>query len=107
MDARRARFCRISGTEAATPWPFASVPNLVRHFVDEIMDDGAPECTFYDGAKSQPIVDALVRSHHERPGRHKSFLAFFDELTTRDFAARLGTANFFGQRFHPPLTSFQ
>jgi predicted dehydrogenase len=54
------------GTDAATPWPFVYLPNLVRQFVDEIVDGGSPECTFFDGAKSQQIVDALVRSHHER-----------------------------------------
>jgi len=54
------------GTDGATPWPLVYMPNLVRHFVAEIVDGGPPECTFFDAAKSQQIVDALVRSHHER-----------------------------------------
>lgn len=54
------------GTTLATPWPELYYRNLVRHFVDEIADDTASECTFYDGAKSQEIVNALVRSHRER-----------------------------------------
>ncbi len=55
-----------AGTDLATPWPELYYRNLVRHFVDEIADGTAPDCTFYDGAKSQEIVDALVRSHRER-----------------------------------------
>jgi predicted dehydrogenase len=38
----------------------------VRHFIDEIVDDGPADCTFFDGAKSQQIVNAIVRSHEER-----------------------------------------
>jgi hypothetical protein len=41
------------------------VLNLVRRFVHEIIDDGPPDCTLFDGTKSQHIVDALVRSHHK------------------------------------------
>ena len=55
-----------SGTDLATPWPELYYRNLVRHFIDEIADDTAPECTFYDGAKSQEIVNALVLAHRER-----------------------------------------
>ena len=54
------------GTDVGTPWPELYYRNLVRHFVDEIVDDAAADCTFYDGAKSQEIVDAIVRSHRER-----------------------------------------
>ena len=54
------------GTDLATPWPELYYRNLVRHFVDEIIEERAPECTFYDGAKSQEIVNAVVRSHRER-----------------------------------------
>jgi predicted dehydrogenase len=54
------------GTSLATPWAELYYRNLVRHFVDEILDDGPAECTFYDGAKSQQIVDAVSRSHFER-----------------------------------------
>jgi predicted dehydrogenase len=54
------------GTGLATPWPELYYRNLVRHFVDEIADDTEPDCTFYDGAKSQEIVNALVRAHRER-----------------------------------------
>lgn len=54
------------GTDLATPWPELYYRNLVRHFVDEIVDEGVADCTFADGAKSQQIVDAIVRSHEER-----------------------------------------
>lgn len=54
------------GTDLATPWPELYYRNLVRHFVDEIVDGTEPACTFFDGAKSQQIVDAVVRSHRER-----------------------------------------
>ncbi len=54
------------GTNLATPWPELYYRNLVRRFVDEILDDGAPDCTFFDGAKSQQIVNAIVQSHQER-----------------------------------------
>jgi predicted dehydrogenase len=54
------------GTTLATPWPELYYRNLVRHFIDEIVDDGPPDCTFFDGAKSQEIVNAIVRSHEER-----------------------------------------
>ena len=54
------------GTDLHTPWPELYYRNLVRHFVDEILDNQPPECTFYDGAKSQQIVDAIVQAHFER-----------------------------------------
>lgn len=54
------------GTTLHTPWPELYYRNLVRHFVDEILDDTAQECTFYDGAKSQEIVNAVVLAHRER-----------------------------------------
>jgi predicted dehydrogenase len=54
------------GTDLNTPWPELYYRNLVRHFVDEVLDETPPECTFFDGAKSQQIVDAIVRSHEER-----------------------------------------
>lgn len=54
------------GTTLNTPWAELYYRNLIRHFVDEILDDKAPECTFYDGAKSQEIVDALTKSHYDR-----------------------------------------
>lgn len=54
------------GTTLNTPWPELYYRNLVRHFVDEILDDTEAECTFYDGAKSQEIVNAVVRANDER-----------------------------------------
>jgi predicted dehydrogenase len=54
------------GTDLHTPWPELYYRNLVRHFVDEILDDAPQECTFYDGAKSQEVVNAIVRAHQER-----------------------------------------
>jgi predicted dehydrogenase len=54
------------GTDLRTPWPELYYRNLVRFFVDEILDERPPECTFFDGAKSQEIVDALVLAHRER-----------------------------------------
>jgi len=54
------------GTTLSTPWPELYYRNLIRHFVDEILEDKAQECTFYDGAKSQQIVDAIIAAHAER-----------------------------------------
>ncbi|SDE36618.1 Gfo/Idh/MocA family protein [Limimaricola pyoseonensis] len=54
------------GTTLATPWPELYYRNLVRHFVDEILQDRPQECTFFDGAKSQEIVDAMILAHRER-----------------------------------------
>jgi predicted dehydrogenase len=54
------------GTTLATPWPELYYRNLIRHFVDEILQDSAEECTFHDGAKSQQIVDAIIAAHAER-----------------------------------------
>jgi predicted dehydrogenase len=54
------------GTTLATPWPELYYRNLIRHFVDEILENSAQECTFYDGAKSQQIVDAIIAAHAER-----------------------------------------
>lgn len=54
------------GTTLHTPWPELYYRNLIRHFIDEILDDRPEECTFFDGAKSQEIVDAIARSHAER-----------------------------------------
>jgi predicted dehydrogenase len=54
------------GTDLHTPWPELYYRNLVRYFVDEILSDAPQECTFYDGAKSQEIVDAIVQAHLER-----------------------------------------
>jgi predicted dehydrogenase len=54
------------GTTLATPWPALYYRNLVRFFVDEILEGRPQECTFFDGAKSQEIVDAVIRAHFER-----------------------------------------
>jgi predicted dehydrogenase len=54
------------GTSFETPWPELYYRNLVRFFVDEILEDRPEECTFYDGAKSQEIVDAIIKAHFER-----------------------------------------
>jgi len=54
------------GTTLHTPWPELYYRNLIRHWVDEILDDRPGECTFFDGAKSQETVNAIVRSHLER-----------------------------------------
>jgi predicted dehydrogenase len=54
------------GTSVNTPWAELYYRNLVRHWVDEILDERAPECTFHDGAKSQEIVDAIIAAHRER-----------------------------------------
>jgi predicted dehydrogenase len=54
------------GTTLETPWPELYYRNLIRHFVDEILDDRPEECTFFDGAKSQEIVDAVSLAHAER-----------------------------------------
>jgi len=54
------------GTDAHTPWPELYYRNLIRHFVDEILEGSPADCTFADGAESQRIVDAIVRSHRTR-----------------------------------------
>jgi predicted dehydrogenase len=54
------------GTSLETPWPELYYRNLIRHFVDEILEERPQECTFFDGAKSQEIVDAIIRAHFER-----------------------------------------
>ena len=54
------------GTDVRTPWPELYYRNLVRHYVDEILEDRPQECTFFDGAKSQQIVDAVIKAHFER-----------------------------------------
>lgn len=54
------------GTDLHTPWPELYYRNLVRHFVDEILDNRPAECTFHDGAYSQQAVDAIVLAHMER-----------------------------------------
>jgi predicted dehydrogenase len=54
------------GTTLATPWPELYYRNLIRHFVDEILEGRPQECTFHDGAMSQQIVDALIAAHAER-----------------------------------------
>ena len=54
------------GTSVRTPWAELYYRNLIRHWIDEILDDGPEACTFYDGAKSQAIVDTLVAAHERR-----------------------------------------
>ncbi|UAK23776.1 Gfo/Idh/MocA family protein [Sphingomonas nostoxanthinifaciens] len=54
------------GTDLGTPWPELYFRNLIRFFVDEIIEGRPEECTFHDGAKSQQIVDAIVAAHFER-----------------------------------------
>lgn len=54
------------GTTLQTPWPELYYRNLVRHFVDEVLDGTSPECTFYDGAKSQELVNAIIMASNER-----------------------------------------
>jgi predicted dehydrogenase len=58
--------CFPQGTTLQTPWPELYYRNLIRHFVDEILEDSPQECTFHDGAKSQQIVDAIIAAHAER-----------------------------------------
>ncbi|SFR88212.1 Gfo/Idh/MocA family protein [Sphingomonas jatrophae] len=54
------------GTTLATPWPELYYRNLIRFFTDEILEDRPEECTFFDGAKSQEIVDAIILAQAER-----------------------------------------
>jgi len=54
------------GTTLTTPWPELYYRNLIGHFVDEILEGRAEECSFHDGAKSQQIVDAIIAAHAER-----------------------------------------
>ena len=54
------------GTTLNTPWPELYYRNLIRFFADEILQDRPEECTFFDGAKSQQIIDAIIAAHFER-----------------------------------------
>ena len=54
------------GTSLHTPWPELYYRNLVRCWADEILDDGPADCTFFDGAKAQEIINAIVLAHAER-----------------------------------------
>ncbi|MBI1775933.1 MAG: Gfo/Idh/MocA family oxidoreductase [Proteobacteria bacterium] len=54
------------GTTINTPWRELYYRNLIRHFVAEILDRKPAECTFFDGAKSQEIVDTIIQAHFER-----------------------------------------
>ena len=54
------------GTDLRTPWAELYYRNLTRIYADEILDGRPEACTFYDGAKSQEIVDALVLAFRER-----------------------------------------
>lgn len=55
-----------SGTDVRTHWPELYYRELVRRWADEILDEGPAECTYFDGAKAQEIVNAIVLSHAER-----------------------------------------
>ncbi len=65
---RRVEIAADAYPQGATgaPWPQRYFMNLVRHFVDEILDEGQPECTFADAAAGRGIVDAIIRSHEQR-----------------------------------------
>jgi predicted dehydrogenase len=54
------------GTSVHMLWAELYYRNLVRHYVEEILEGRPQECTFYDGAKSQEIVDAIITAHFER-----------------------------------------
>lgn len=54
------------GANLRTPWAELYYRNLTRMYAAEILEERREECTFHDGAKSQEIVDALVRAHSER-----------------------------------------
>ena len=42
--------------------------NLVRFWIGEILENRTPGGDFFDGARSQEIVDACVLAHVERRG---------------------------------------
>lgn len=73
-DADSVEFRRIElpdsayppGASVRTPWPELYYRQLVRDWTDEILDDGPADNTFFDGAKSQEIVNAIALSHRER-----------------------------------------
>jgi len=54
------------GADIHTPWPELYYRQLVRDWTDEILDDGPRDNTFFDGAKAQEIVNAIVLSHKRR-----------------------------------------
>ena len=41
------------------------VAHLVGRLLDEVVDSAAPECDFFDAARTQRVADALVAAHHE------------------------------------------
>lgn len=54
------------GATVNTPWPQLYYRQLVRDWTDEILDDLPASNTFFDGAKAQEIVNAIVLSHKRR-----------------------------------------
>jgi predicted dehydrogenase len=54
------------GTSVRTEWRELYYRNLIRLWVGELLENGAPDGDFHDGVKSQEIVDACVRAHVER-----------------------------------------
>jgi predicted dehydrogenase len=54
------------GTSVRTEWRELYYRQLARDWTDEILDNKPAENTFFDGARSQEIVDAVVLSHRER-----------------------------------------
>lgn len=54
------------GATVRTPWPELYYRQLVRDWTNEILDGLPEDNTFYDGAKSQEIVNAIVLSHKRR-----------------------------------------
>jgi len=56
-----------AGGHAQESWPTLFYANLIRDFVDEIVEDRQQtQGDFVDGAKVQEVINAVERSHHER-----------------------------------------
>ncbi|MDR7544240.1 MAG: Gfo/Idh/MocA family oxidoreductase [Armatimonadota bacterium] len=56
-----------AGGHARESWRSLFYANLIRDFIDEILDgSGRNQGNFEDGARVQEVINAVERSHHER-----------------------------------------
>jgi len=61
-----ARFYPVGGSPRES-WRTLFYANLIRDFIDEILDGGGRnQGNFEDGARVQEVINAVERSHHER-----------------------------------------
>jgi predicted dehydrogenase len=56
-----------SGGHPREPWRSLFYANLIKDFIDEILESGARnQGNFEDGARVQEVINAVERSYHER-----------------------------------------